>query len=148
MKLRISPFLALACALFSLPALAAEADWGVYQQGSALELAMDRNSIWPEKDGLIHFVNQERFSERQYDKSTDIQYYLRRTTGYADCARQRYALVGLEYASKTGRHLYSTMFPLQRFAWNWQQVEQGSVANTMLQVVCYLAKTAPHKKPE
>jgi hypothetical protein len=144
MKLRISLLLALAAA----PALAETADWGVYQQGSALELAMDRNSIWVEKDGLVHFVNQERFSERQYDKATDIKYYIRRTTGYADCARQQYVFVGFEYASKSGRQLYSTMFPVQRFAWKWQPVEAGSVADTMLQVVCYLAKTAPHKKPE
>jgi len=144
MKIRISLLLALA----ATPALADSADWGVYQEGSALELSMDRNSIWSEKDGLVHFVNQERFSERQYDKPTDIKYYLRRTTGYADCAKQQYVLVGLEYAGKNGRHLYSTMFPVQRFAWKWQPVEEGSVAETMLQVVCYLAKTAPHKKPE
>ena len=144
MKLRISLLLALA----ATPALAETADWGVYQQGSALELAMDRNSIWVEQDGLVHFVNQERFSERQYDKATDIKYYIRRTTGYADCAKQQYALVGLEYAGKNNRHLYSSMFPVQRFAWNWQPVYQNSVADTMLQVVCYLAKSAPHKKPE
>ena len=144
MKTRISLLLA----LLSLPAMAAEPDWGVYQQGSALELSMDRNSIWVEKDGLVHFVNQERFSERQYDKATDIKYYIRRTSGYADCAKQQYALVGLEYAGKNDRHLYSSMFPVQRFAWSWQPVYQNSVADTMLQVVCYLAKSAPHKKPE
>jgi hypothetical protein len=144
MKTRISLLLA----LLSLPAMAAEPDWGVYQQGSALELAMDRNSIWVEKDGLVHFVNQERFSERQYDKATDIKYFIRRTSGYASCSKQQYTFVGFEYADKRGRQLYSTMFPVQRFAWKWQSVEQGSVADTMLQVVCYLAKTAPHKKPE
>jgi hypothetical protein len=144
MKTRISLLLA----LVSLPVLAADADWGVYQQGSALELAMDRNSIWVEKDGLVHFVNQERFSERQYDKATDIKYHIRRTSGYASCSKQQYAFVGFEYADKRGSQLYSTMFPVQRFAWKWQSVAPGSVAETMLQVVCYLAKTAPHKKPE
>jgi len=135
-------------ALAAMPALANDADWGVYQQGSALELSMDRNSIWLEKDGLVHFVNQERFSDRQYDKATDIEYYIRRTTGYADCSRQQYVFVGFEYASKHEKQLYNTMFPVPRYAWKWQSAEPGSVAATMLQVVCYLAKTAPHKKPE
>jgi hypothetical protein len=106
MKTRISLLLA----LLSLPAMAAEPDWGVYQQGSALELSMDRNSIWVEKDGLVHFVNQERFSERQYDKATDIKYFIRRTSGYASCSKQQYTFVGFEYADKRGRQLYSTMF--------------------------------------
>ncbi|WP_293765049.1 surface-adhesin E family protein [uncultured Aquitalea sp.] len=145
MPIRTGLFLFL---LASLPAVAQTADWVVYQQGDALELSLDRRAVWVEKDGLVHFVNQERFAERQTDKATSVQFNIRRTEGYADCKRQQYVFVGLEYYSRNNKHLYSTMFPVPRYAWKWQPVYQGSVADTMLENVCNIAQTAPRKKPE
>ncbi|HJV06739.1 MAG TPA: surface-adhesin E family protein [Chromobacteriaceae bacterium] len=140
--------LCLFLAALTAPALAAQADWVVYQRGSALELAVDRQSIWLEKDGLVHFVNQERFSERQYEKGYRFAFDIRRTDGYADCSKNQFALVGSSYYTRNNQHIFSSMFPLQRYAWTWQPVYDGSVADAMLQVVCAAAKTAPRKKPE
>lgn len=128
------------------PALAAPvADWAVYRQGEALELAVDLNAIWRE-DGLIHFVNQERFAERQYEKGYDVKFHIRRTTGYADCARYQYAFVSSDYYTASNKHVWSTMYPLQRYSWTWQPVYEDSVADAMMRVVCAAGKTASSKK--
>lgn len=135
--------------LMVIPAVAGEPDWVVYQRSSALELSVNRDAIWVEKDGLIHFVNQERFSEYRVEKYYRLKYHIRQLEGYADCRNRQYAFVGSTYYSDTGKHLFSSMFPLPKHAWKWQPVSQdGSVADSMLGRVCTLARTAPHKKPD
>lgn len=133
-------------ALFALPAVAATADWQVYQQGAALELALDRNATWAESDGLVHFVNQERFAKRLFDKHYQVWFSIRRTTGYADCQRMQYVLVSTDFYSDSNRHVWSTMYPVPRYAWKWQPVMEDSVAASMIKLVC--ANPAPRKKPE
>lgn len=134
-------------ALFAgLPALAETANWQVYQRGAALELALDRNAIWAEPDALVHFVNQERFAKRQFDKHYQVWFSIRRITGYADCKRFQYVLVSSDFYSDTNRHVWSTMYPVPRYAWKWQPVLEDSVAASMINLVC--ANPAPRKKPE
>ncbi|EEG09271.1 surface-adhesin E family protein [Pseudogulbenkiania ferrooxidans] len=136
----------LCLAALALSAQAAPlADWSVYRQGEALELAVDLASIWRE-DGLIHFVNQERFAERQYEKGYDVNFHIRRTTGYADCAKYRYAFVSSAYYTASNRHVWSTLYPLPRYSWTWQPVYENSVADAMMRVVCAAGKTASSKK--
>ena len=139
------------CALLAavaLPALAADrlADWQVYQRGPALELALDRNAIWQEPDGLVHFVNQERFSNRQYDKHYQVNFWIRRTTGYADCRQYRYVLVSTAFYRDSNRHVWSTMYPVPRYNWKWQPVYQDSLAGAMMDLVC--SNPASRRKPE
>ncbi|WP_230370481.1 hypothetical protein [Paludibacterium denitrificans] len=117
--------LCLFLAALTAPALAAQADWVVYQRGSALELAVDRQSIWLEKDGLVHFVNQERFSERQYEKGYRFAFDIRRTDGYADCSKNQFALVGSSYYTRNNQHIFSSMFPLQRYAGHGSRCTTG-----------------------
>ncbi|AXK39573.1 surface-adhesin E family protein [Crenobacter cavernae] len=131
-------------ALLAAP-LAHAADWQVYESGDALELAIDRDAVWRE-NGLVHFVNQERFAEKRYDKRYDVRYAIRRSVGWADCEKSRYALVSSSYHSASGRSLYATLFPLQRYNRSWQPVYEGSVADAMLTRVCELGRNAPNKK--
>jgi len=143
MKIRPIPVL---LALMALPAAAFDAQWQVYQQGSALELAMDRASLWSESDGLVHFVNQERFAQRQYDKNYQVNYFIRRTTGYADCQQYRFVFVSTDFYSASNQHVWSTMYPLPRYAWKWQPVYPDSVAAAMMALVC--TNPAPSKKSQ
>ncbi|KZE31647.1 surface-adhesin E family protein [Crenobacter luteus] len=135
---------ALAAALLAAPPALA-ADWLVYEAGEALELAIDRDAVWRE-NGLVHFVNQERFAERRYDKRYNVRYAIRRSEGWADCGRYRYQLVSSSYHSASGRTLYATLFPLQSYNRSWQPVYEGSVADAMLTRVCELGRSAPNKK--
>jgi hypothetical protein len=133
-----------ACAL---PAAAERlADWQVYQQGPALELSIDRNAIWQTPDGLAHFVNQERFTQRQYDKHYQVYFWIRRTTGYVDCKQYQYVLVSTDFYTDANRHVWSTMYPLPRYAWKWQPVYQDTLAAAMIDLVC--SNPASRKKPE
>jgi hypothetical protein len=118
------------------PALAANFDWQVYQRGGALELAVDRNSLQAQSDGLVRFINQERFAEPQYERSYKIRFSIRRTTVYADCKQGRYALVSSDYYSASNKPVWSTMFPIPRHAWRWADAEDGSVADAMLAAAC------------
>lgn len=121
------------------------ADWQVYQSGAALELSLDRNAVWRESDGLVHFVNQERFARPQYDRHYRVTFSIRRTTGYADCRSMQYALVSTDFYSDTNRHVWSTMYPQPRYAWKWQPVIEGSLAEPMIELVC---ANPNRKKPE
>ncbi len=141
MKSRIAVSLLLAANAAS--AAAPMSDWVVYQRGSALELAVDRNAITVDKDGLVRFVNQERFDKRQFDKANDVEFYIRRIEGFADCTKASYAFVSVSYYNKNNRHVWSQMFPVQRHSWQWNSVEQGSVAHAMLYQVCLFARNAP-----
>ncbi|OWY38657.1 hypothetical protein CEK28_11200 [Xenophilus sp. AP218F] len=118
------------------------ADWVAYQDGQALQLAIDANSLWMEKDGLVHFVNQERFDKARYEKAYRLNYNIRRTNGYADCKQYQYVFVSSEYFDKNNKHLFSTMFPVPRYAWKWQPVYDGSVAAAMMKVICDAAGAA------
>jgi hypothetical protein len=130
------PIPALIC-LIALPAMAdGTANWQVYQQGAALELAMDQNSLWSESDGLVHFVNQERFAQRRFDPHYKVYYSIRRTTGYADCQRYQYVFVSTDLYSADNKHTWSTLYPLPRYDWKWQPVYQDSVAAAMMNLVC------------
>lgn len=124
---------------------AAASNWLVYEDGPALQLAIDPSSIWREK-GRVHFVNQERFTQRQSSTPLAISYHIRRLSGWADCRTQRYVFVGANYYTAAGRNVYSQMFPLPEYDWVWQDVEPGSVASAMLREVCRLERTAPLKK--
>jgi hypothetical protein len=135
-------------AAVALPAIAGSrlADWRVYQSGAALELSLDRNALWSEPDGLVHFVNQERFTQRQYDKHYQVNFWIRRTTGYADCKQYRYVFVSTDFYTDTNRHVWSTMYPVPRYDWKWQPVYRDSVAGAMMDLVC--RNPASRKKPE
>jgi hypothetical protein len=134
-------------AVAALPVFAGRlSDWQVYQRGAALELALDHNAIWMEPDGLVHFVNQERFTQRQYDTHYQVYFSIRRTTGYADCKQYRYVLVSTDFYSDTNRHVWSTMYPVPRYNWKWQPVYQDSLAGAMMDLVC--SNPASRKKPE
>ncbi|WP_047249108.1 surface-adhesin E family protein [Chromobacterium subtsugae] len=127
----------------SLPAWAEQpADWVVYQDGRSLQLAIDGNSLWLGKDGLVHFIHQERFARQRYEKSYRLHFYIRRTTGYADCKQYQYVFVGSEYFDQNNKHLFSTMFPVPRYAWKWQPVNEDSVAHAMMKVICEAAGAA------
>ncbi|POZ60549.1 surface-adhesin E family protein [Chromobacterium alticapitis] len=129
--------------LFSLAARAeSAADWVVYQDGGQLQLAIDGNSLWMGKDGLVHFINQERFAKQRYEKSYRLHFSIRRTTGYADCKQYQYVFVGSEYFDENNKHLFSTMFPVPRYAWKWQPVAESSVAHAMMKVICDAAGNA------
>ncbi|KIA81946.1 surface-adhesin E family protein [Chromobacterium amazonense] len=129
--------------LASLPAWAeSPADWVVYQDGRQLQLAVDGNSLWLGKDGLVHFINQERFAKQRYEKPYQLHYYIRRTTGYANCKQYQYVFVGSEYFDQNNKHLFSTMFPVPRYAWKWQPVNEDSVAHAMMKVICDAAGNA------
>lgn len=127
------------------PAFAAAADWRVYDEGPALQLAIDAASVWHDK-GRVHFVNQERFTERQRSKELAIDYHIRRLEGWAECNRQRYAFVSAGYYRLDGKSVYAQMFPLPEYDWAWQDVDRGSVAAAMFAEVCRLARTAHSKK--
>jgi hypothetical protein len=133
-------------AFASLPVVAQTADWQVYQQGTALELALDRQSVWSESDGLVHFVNQERFANAQFDSHYKVNFSIRRTTGYADCKRFQYVLVSTDFYDANNRHVWSTLYPVPRYNWKWNPVYQDSVADAMMELVC--STPAPSKKPE
>ncbi|WP_028535548.1 surface-adhesin E family protein [Paludibacterium yongneupense] len=124
--------------LCSLPAAAAAAtfDWQVYQRGNALELAVDRNSVQRQADGLIRFINQERFAEPQFDRGYKVRFSIRRTTVYADCKQGRYALVSSDFYSASNKSVWSTMYPVPRYAWKWQDADDESVAAAMMAAVC------------
>jgi len=136
--------LAIALALALCAPLVAAADWQVYQSGSALELAIDRDAIWRE-DGLVHFMNQEKFAKKQHEKGYEVDYYIRRTEALADCAKGQYVFLASFYFGREGEHVWSAMFPLPRHLWTWQPVYQGSVADKMLTLVCDLGRSAPTK---
>jgi hypothetical protein len=136
----------LALTLLGLSSAAFAAHWQVYEQGTALELSMDHDSLWTESDGLVHFVNQERFVKPQYDTHYKVHFAIRRTTGYADCKQNQFVLVSTDFYSADNRHVWSTMYPVPRYDWKWQPVVQDSVADAMISLVC--ANPAPSKKPE
>jgi hypothetical protein len=60
----------------------------------------------------------------------------------------QYAFVNTSYWTKRNQHVYTQMFQLQRFNWTFVPVEQGSIADTMLKIVCRLAPNAPSEKIE
>ncbi|AXE37106.1 surface-adhesin E family protein [Chromobacterium phragmitis] len=140
MRIKAALWLMLALPAWAQPQPAA--DWVVYQDGAQLQLAIDGNALWLGKDGLVHFINQERFAKQRYEKSYRLHFYIRRTTGYADCKQYQYVFVGSEYFDKNNKHLFSTMFPVPRHAWKWQPVSQDSVAHTMMKVICDAAGSA------
>jgi hypothetical protein len=135
----------LSLCLASAPVLAD--NWLVYEDGQALQLAIDPASIWRE-NGRIHFVNQERFTLRQQDAKLGISYHIRRLSGWADCSRYRYAFVGANFYTASGKNVYTQMFPLPQYDWAWQAVDQGSVAAAMMREVCRLGRNAPTKKTQ
>lgn len=120
------------------------ADWQVYQSGSELGLAIARDTIWRE-DKLVHFNHQERFAKPQHEKGYEVDYYIRRTEGLADCDKLQYVFLGSYYFDRDGKHVWSAMYPLPKFLWKWQPVYQGSVADKMLTLVCDLGRSAPYK---
>ena len=84
-----------------------------YQDGKALQLAMTA-ILWLGQDGLVHFVNQERFDKVQYEKSYKLKFNIRRSVGYADCGKYQYVFVSSDYFDRNNKHLFSTMFPVPR----------------------------------
>ena len=90
---------------------------------------------------------------REFDELTDEQVQQKlqnaadafrsyRTTGYADCKQYQYVFVGSEYFDQNNKHLFSTMFPVPRYAWKWQPVNEDSVAHAMMKVICEAAGAA------
>jgi hypothetical protein len=144
--MRRKGFWPLALALLGCSGMACAINWQVYEQGSALELSMDHDSLWSEPDGLVHFVNQERFTRPQYDTHYKVHFSIRRTTGYADCPHDQFVLVSTDFYSADNKHVWSTMYPTPRYAWQWQTVNADSVADAMITLVC--ANPAPGKKPK
>ncbi|PTU64084.1 hypothetical protein DB032_03705 [Chromobacterium sp. Panama] len=141
--MRMKAFFACLCAALALPAQAEPAaDWVAYQDGKALQLAIDGNSLWLGQDGLVHFVNQERFDKIQYEKSYKLKFNIRRSVGYADCGKYQYVFVSSDYFDRNNKHLFSTLFPVPRHAWKWQPVYNGSVADAMMKVICEAAGAA------
>ena len=125
-----------------------EGNYQVYQTGEALELSLDVSSIANVNDGLVRFINQERYGERNTEKDLNIQYHIRRLEGRADCKNNQYAFINASYWTKRGTHVYTQMFPLQRFNWTFAAVIPDSTAETMLRLVCKLAPDAPSLKIE
>lgn len=121
---------------------AMEGDFQVYQSGAALELSIDLASIANVRDGFVRFTNQERYSETKHEDKLDIDYRIRRLEGRADCQKQQYAFVNASYWTAGGKHLYTQMFQLQRFNWEFSAVEPDSVADAMMRIVCRLAPNA------
>lgn len=131
-----------------LPAAHAADNWQQYQAGSALALALDPDAIALVNDGLVRFRHQERFTEPQSDERLAIKYRIRVTEGRADCKKFEYAFINADYFGGSGKHVYSQMFPLQRYNWAFERPVAGSVADTMLRLVCRLAPNAPRLKIE
>ena len=125
-----------------------EGNFQVYQSGDALELAIDLDSIANVNEGLVRFINQERYAEKKQEDSLGISYQVRRLEGRADCQNMQYAFVNTSYWTKRNQHVYTQMFQLQRFNWTFVPVEQDSIADTMLKIVCRLAPNAPSEKIE
>ncbi|GHD78122.1 hypothetical protein ACFSQE_06010 [Vogesella fluminis] len=125
-----------------------EGEFQVYQSGTGLELSLELATIANVNDGLVRFVNQERFSERKTQKELGIRYHIRRLEGRADCNARQYAFIGASYWTASGQHVYTQMFPLQRFNWTFVPVVADSTADTMLRLVCQLAPNAPSLKIE
>lgn len=127
----------------TMPVNAGEvAEWRTYQYGKELELALDLNALSIKKDGLIHFVNQERFARPQFDPHYQVDFAIRRLHGYVDCARARYALVSADFYSASNRLVWSSLFPLSRHAWQWKMARQDTVAHEMVIAVCRAAQSA------
>ncbi|MEQ6291943.1 surface-adhesin E family protein [Vogesella sp. GCM10023246] len=120
----------------------------VYQSSEALELSLELDAIANVNEGLVRFVNQERFADKKQEPALGISYQVRRLEGRADCQNRQYAFVNTSYWTSKGKHVYTQMFPLQRFNWTFVPVETGSIADTMLQIVCRLAPDAPRLKIE
>ncbi|WP_174873799.1 surface-adhesin E family protein [Vogesella oryzae] len=120
----------------------------VYQSGDALELSLDLDAIANVNEGFVRFVNQERFADKKQEPALGISYQVRRLEGRADCQNRQYAFVNTSYWTANGKHVYTQMFQLQRFNWTFIPVETGSIADTMLQIVCRLAPDAPRLKIE
>ncbi|MDF0606002.1 surface-adhesin E family protein [Neisseriaceae bacterium TC5R-5] len=127
------------------PLYADTPNWVVYQEGGALQLAIDANSLWLEQDGLVHFVHQERFSKKRFEKAYRLSYNIRRTRAYADCKNYQFVFVSSDYFDRKEKRLFSTLFPVPRHSWKWQPVYDDSVAAAMMKVVCDAAGAATTK---
>ena len=138
----VIPMISMVCVAMPMYAFAGIADWQPYHSGNALELSLDRNAIWQEKDGLVHFINQERFVSPQFDAHYRIHFAIRRTRGFVDCARSRYVLTHADFYTASNRLVWASLFPLPRHAWNWVRAPQGSVAHSMVTLVCQIARTS------
>ena len=62
--------------LVAAPAFAAP-DWVVYQRGSLAALAVDRNSVRTEKNNLLRFEHEERYTQQQRDPQLKISFHTR-----------------------------------------------------------------------
>ena len=120
-----------------------QGNFQVYENGAALELSLDLDTIANVNDGYVRFVNQERYRDKKTEPKLGIAYRMRRLEGRADCKQQQYAMVNASYWGAKGEHVYSQMFQLQRFNWTFTQVEPDSIADTMLGIVCSYAANAP-----
>lgn len=125
-----------------------EGHFQVYQSGGALELAIDLDSIANVNEGFVRFINQERYAETKQEPKLGIKYQVRRLEGRADCKNRQYAFVNASYWTDKGKHVYTQMFQLQRYNWTFTAVEQDSMADTMIRLVCRLAPNAPSQNIE
>jgi hypothetical protein len=128
--------------LATAPAFAAP-DWVVYQRGSLTTLAVDHNSVRTEKNNLLRFEHEERYSQQQRDPQLKISFYTRRMLVIGDCLQRRYAFASIDLFDQAGKSVYHSLFPLQDFQWKFQPAPDGSMGAGMLDVVCKLAPAQP-----
>lgn len=128
--------------LAAAPALAAP-DWTVYQRGALAALAVDRNSVRTEKNNLLRFEHEERYTRQQYDTQLKIAFHTRRMLVIGDCVQRRYAFASIDLFDQAGKSVYHSLFPLQDFQWKFQPAPDGSMGAGMLDVACKLAPAQP-----
>ena len=128
--------------LAAAPAFAAP-DWVVYQRGWLAALAVDRNSVRTEKNNLLRFEHEERYTQQQRDPQLKISFHTRRMLVIGDCLQRRYAFASIDLFDQAGKSVYHSLFQLQDFQWKFQPAPDGSMGAGMLDVVCKLAPAQP-----
>ena len=115
----------------------------MYQRGSLTTLAVDHNSVRTEKNNLLRFEHEERYSQQQRDPQLKISFHTRRMLVIGDCLQRRYAFASIDLFDQAGKSVYHSLFPLQDFQWKFQPAPDGSMGAGMLDVVCKLAPAQP-----
>ena len=128
--------------LAAAPAFAAP-NWVAYQRGALATLAVDHNSVRTEKNNLLRFEHEERYSQQQYDAQLKISFHTRRMLVIGDCLQRRYAFASIDLFDQAGKSVYHSLFQLQDFQWKFQPAPDGSMGAGMLDVVCKLAPAQP-----
>ena len=119
--------------------------WMTYQNGTKLQLAIDRASFRWVDGGLLQFRHRETFADQKTEPTLKVHYFVRTNTVVVDCANDRYALVSSDYLDRNGKLVWATTFPLPPHLWRFQAVEEGSMGASMLDIACQTVRHPAYK---